>query len=658
MCYKAALAAGLLLLLSGHSALPAAAAAAPPAVAAPAAAIAGAAEGAAEAAESGGWQRISSLAEPSRYAHAFPHYAYVNPQAPKGGRLNRVLVGSFNSLNPYITAGQVPAGLAPFGGGLLYETLMDQSLEEDGVSYPSIAAALRYPADNAWVKFRLDPKARWHDGTPIKADDVVWSFNILRRISPYYSSYYAQVAKAEQTGADEVTFTFKRTGNRELPKIMGDLAVLPRHWWEGVGKDGKKRDITRPGLEIPLGSGPYKIAAFEVGKFILWQRVPNAWGAHLPQNIGRNNYDSVKYSYMLDNNAEWEAFKKGGLSDYRLENSIARWQNGYNFAAVRQGAVKKVAFPAYGGIYQAYYFNTRREKFADRRVREALSLALDFEAINKSLFFNQYQRARSYYGRQAVAQNGIPQGPERQLLQEARRLYPAFVPPEALSAEFMPPVYGAPGSERKNLSEAMRLLRQAGWELRDNKLTDKSGRPFTLEILLDNAAMERPAALFRANLRRLGIEAAIRIVDNSQYANRVNNFDFDIIMAASLQSSSPGNEQEDYFGSLSADRPGSRNYAGIKNPAIDGLIGKLLAAPGRADIVAAARAIDLLLLWNYYSIPNWRSPYLYLAYWDKFGRPPTQPAHAGVDIFSWWVDKEKEKALQAAGYAAFIPAAP
>jgi len=604
------------------------------------------------------WQTITSLTEPSKYAGSFPHYAYVNPQAPKGGSLNRVIVGSFNSLNPYIIAGQTPAGLAPFGGGLLYESLMDQSLEEDGVSYPALAAALQYPPDNSWVKFRLDPRAQWHDGKAISADDVVWSFNILRRVSPYYSSYYAQVAKAEQIAANEVKFTFKISGNRELPKIMGDLVVLPRHWWEEVDKGGKKRDITKPGLEIPLGSGPYKIAAFEAGKYIIWQRMPKAWGAVLPQNIGRNNYDSIKYSYMLDSNAEWEAFKKGGLSDYRLENSIARWENGYNFAALRRGAVKKAAFPAYGGLYQAYYFNTGRAKFADKRVREALSLALDFDSINKVLFFNKYQRTNSYYGRQAVAQNGVPQGQERQLLLDARRLYPAFVPPQLLAENFALPDYSAPGAGRRVLSAAMQLLQQAGWALRNRRLTDSQGRVFTLEILLSSADMERPAAFYRANLRKLGIEAMIRIVDASQYANRVNNFDFDMIMAATVQSSSPGNEQEDYFGSSSAGRPGSRNYAGIKNPAIDWLIAKLLAAKTHTDIVATARAIDLVLLWNYYSVPNWRSPYFYLAYWDKFGRPGTQPRYAGMDIFSWWVDKEKEKALVKAGYAASISAMP
>jgi len=600
------------------------------------------------------WQTITSLAEPSKYANGFSHYSYVNPDAPKGGILNKVVIGTFNSLNPYILEGQTPAGLMPFGGGLLYESLMDQSLEEDGVSYPCIASALQYPADDSWVKFRINPRARWHDGAPITADDVVWSFNILRKISPYYSTYYAQVLSAKQTGADEVTFTFKTKGNRELPKIMGDLTVLPRHWWEGADKTGKKRDITKPTLEIPLGSGAYKIAKFEPGKYILWQREPKAWGMNLPQNIGRNNFNFIKYSYMLDPNAEWEAFKKGGLSDYRAENIISRWENGYDFAAVRSGAVKKAVFPYFGGQYQAYYFNTRRAKFADWRVRKALTLAMDFEAINKALFFNKYQRLNSYYGQQSVAQNGAPAGEELHLLEEMRRQFPDFVPQQALSEPFTLPKYRAESDSRKYLGEAMQLLNQAGWHLRDNRLVDKQGKPFAVEFLFPAADVARPAAFYIANLRKLGIDATMRIVDSSQYANRLNDFDFDIIMSAALQSSSPGNEQADYFGSASAERAGSRNYAGIKNPAIDVLITHLIHAQDRAEVVATARAIDLILLWNYYSAPNWRSPNFYIAYWDKFGLPKTQPPHAVVDIFSWWVDKSKEKALAKKGYSVFF----
>jgi len=599
------------------------------------------------------WQQITSLAEPSRYAGGFAHYDYVNPQAPKGGRLNQVMVGSFDSLNPYIVAGQSPAGLAPFGGGLLYQTLMEQSLEESGVSYPAIAAALRFPADDSWVEFRLNPAARWHDGQAITADDVVWSFNILRQISPYYVSYYAQVAKAEQSGPDRVKFTFKMAGNRELPKIMGDLVILPRHWWEGRDKAGHQRDITRPTLEIPLGSGPYKIAAYAPGKYILWQRAANGWGAGLPQNIGRYNFASIKYSYMLDANAEWEAFKKGGLSDFRFENIIGRWQRSYDFAAVKTGAVKRAEFPYYSGIYQAYYFNTRRAEFADKRVRQALSLALDFAAINKALFYDKYQRLSSYYGAQQISQNGAPQGRERQLLADVRARFPAFVPAAALDTPFHLPNYAGPGDGRRYLGEAMALLRQAGWHLRGSRLVNAAGQQFSLEFLFSANAIARPVAFYADSLRRLGIAATMRIVDSSQYANRLNNFDFDIIMGAVGQSSSPGNEQAGYFGSAAAERPGSSNYAGIKNPAIDALISHLLAAQTREEVVATARAIDVVLLWNYYSVPAWRSPYLYMAYWDKFGRPAAQPAFSAVDIFSWWADKGKEKALAKAGYSGF-----
>lgn len=595
------------------------------------------------------WQTITSLAEPSKYQQNFPHYDYVNAQAPKGGVLKRVLIGSFNSLNPYIVEGQPPAGLAPFGGGLLYDTLMDQSLEEDGVAYPSLAVSMRFPADNSWAEFRLNLAARWHDGKPIAVDDVIWSFNKLRKISPYYSAYYAQVEKAEQSGANTVKFIFKAKGNRELPKIIGDLVILPRHWWEGTDKNGKKRDITKPTLEIPLGSGPYKIAGFAPGKYILWQRAPNAWGAALPQNIGRNNFDFVRYSYMLDANAEWEAFKKGGLSDYKIENIIGRWEGSYNFAAVQSGAVQKAVFPYYSGLYQAYFFNTRRAKFADVRVRKALSMALNFEAVNKALFFNKYQRLNSYYGAQAIGQNGVPQGEERRLLQTMRARFPDFVPAEALDTAFTLPYYGAAADGRQILAAAVGLLRQAGWELKNNRLVNAQGRQFSVEFLFSSADVARPAAFYVANLQKLGIAATQRVVDSAQYANRLNNFDFDTITGAVLQSSSPGNEQADFFGSYAAERAGSRNYAGIKNPAIDALIAHLIHAPTREEVVATARAIDLTLLWNYYSVPNWRSSYLYMAYWDKFGRPKTQPARAVVDIFSWWINPAKECALLKTG---------
>jgi len=588
------------------------------------------------------WRSWVSLTEPSKYGDHFHRYDYVNPDAPKGGTLQRIITGTFNSLNPYILEGETPApGLQAFGGGLLYETLMAQSLDEDSVAYAHIASAIQVADDYGWVKFRLNPQARWHDGLPVTAEDVVWSFNTLRKISPHYGPYYAAVDRAEITAAHEVTFIFKTKGNRELPQIMGDLAVLPKHWWQATGKNGKKRDITRPTLEIPVGSGPYRIESFEPGKSIVWRRVANAWGADLPQNIGRYNFDRLQFTYLLDANAEWQGFKKGGLSDYRVENLIQRWMQGYNFPAVTRGDVKKASYPDFSGRYQAYFINTRRARFADVRVRKALTLALDFETINRTIYFNTYQRLTSYYGDQIISAKGLPTGRERDLLETVRDEVPA----QLFEQPFRLPVYHSPQDSRKYLGEAMELLRQAGWRLHNNQLVDRHGQPFMIEFLLLVPAMERPTSLYVANLRRLGIDARMRIVDASQYQNRISNYDFDIIIESMVQSSSPGNEQAGYFGSVSASRPGSHNYAGIRNPAVDKLIEHLIHAQTRAEVVAASRAIDRVLLWNYYSVPNWKQPRLNIAYWNKFGMPAKQPAHVGVDPFSWWIDPAKQAAL-------------
>lgn len=588
------------------------------------------------------WQTWTTLTEPSKYGDHFTRYAYVNPDAPKGGMLNLIVLGSFNSLNPYIVEGESPSpGLQPFGGGLLYDTLMEQSLDEDGVSYANIASATRAADDNSWVEFRLNPEARWHDGQPITAGDVIWSFEVLRKISPYYRPYYAAVDRAEITGEHQVKFIFKTRGNRELPKIMGDLVILPKHWWEGTDKNGRKRDITRPMREIPLGSGAYRIESFEPGKTIVWRRVENAWGNRLPQNIGRHNFDRIKYTYFLDANAEWEAFKKGGLTDYRVENVIQRWMQGYNFPAVIRGDVQKASYPDYSGRYQAYFFNTRLDKFADVRVRKALTLALDFETINRTIYFGKYQRLTSYYGNQVISARGIPQGREREILETVRD----EVPGALFTEPFTLPAYNTPRDSRKYLGEAMDLLQQAGWRLENNRLVDKQGNPFVIEFLFPSPTLERSTAFYIANLRRLGIDAKMRTIDSSQYQNRSNNFDFDIIAQPMAQSSSPGNEQIGFFGSASADRPGSRNVAGIRNPAIDRLIDHLIHAQTREEVVATGRAIDRVLLWNYYSVPNWSQPQLNIAYWNKFGMPSGQPAHIGVDPYSWWIDPAKEAAL-------------
>lgn len=580
------------------------------------------------------WETSNTLTDPPKYGDHFTHYDYVNPDAPKGGTLNRVASGNFDTFNPYIVGGVPAAGLAPFGGGLLYDTLMDQSIDQGGVAYAALAEATMAPPDQAWVKFRLNPKARWHDGVPISVDDVIWSFEKLRTISPYYSSYYKDVEKAEITGKREVTFFFKEKGNRELPKILGDLVVLPKHWWEGTDKAGNKRDITKPIREVPLGSGLYKIESFEPGKVIVWRRVSDAWGVDLPQNIGRYNFDRIRFTYLTDANSVWEAFKKGGMNDFRLENNIQNWMQNYTFPAFLRGDVKKISLSEReAGTYQAYYFNTRLEKFSDIRVRKALAMALDFETMNRVLYFGQYHRLQSYYGNQIVSARGLPEGRELQILQTVKD----DVPPEVFTKEFKLPVYNTPQATREHLSEAMKLLQEAGWHLQDNRLVNEKGDVFSIEFLFASPMQQRPTSLYIANLRRLGIDATMRIVDQAQYENRTGNFDFDVVMQIDAQSNSPGNEQISFFGSSSANSFGSRNYAGIRNRAIDKLIAGLIQAKTRDDIIAYSRAIDRVLQWNYYSVPNWAGNTINIAYWAKIALPEKQPTYAGFDWLSWWI---------------------
>jgi len=583
------------------------------------------------------WETAPTLTEASKYAQNFRHYDYVNPQAPKGGNLNRVIIGSFDSFNPFIVQGRPPAPVLTRFGGLIYQTLLDQSLDEGGVSHGAIAQAIRSPPDHGWVEIRLDPRARWHDGVPIGVEDVIWSFETLVRISPFYRAYYRDIERAEISAPDKVKFIFTVQGNRELPKIIGDLVILPKHWWEGKSADGQKRDIERPMLEIPLGSGPYEIEKFEVGKSITVKRVEQAWGRELPQNIGRYNFDRLTYSFLLDNNAEWESFKKGNLQDWRIENNIQRWIESYNFPAFNEGRVKKLSFPSFSGLYQAYYMNLRREKFKDIRVRKALTLALDFEKINRTLYFGLYERINSYYGDQIIAARALPQGRELAILQQLRREMPYNVPDELFTQIFTLPQTQSPRDERDFLSEAMALLGEAGWRIEGGRLVDKQGDPFEIELLLQSPTLERAAFFYLHNLRRLGITLRLRTVDNSQYINRVNHFDFDMIVGLIGQSTSPGNEQMDFFGSHAADEIGSRNYAGIKNPAIDWLIEHLIQAQTRDEVIATTRALDRLLLWNYYSIPNWSPRKTNIAYWDKFGFPEHQPLYSGVDLYSWWI---------------------
>lgn len=599
---------------------------------------------AAAPATAGDWLTISSLIGKSRY-ETFERYDHVNPDAPKGGTFNDAASGSFDSLNPFIVRGEPAAGLSAFGG-LLHDTLFQQSVDEPSVSHPLVAEAFRYPDDYSSATYRLDPKARFHDGTPITAADVIWSFEILKANSPIYNKYFANIVSAAENAPGEITFTFDQKGNRELPHIVGDLAVLPKGWWTGKDAAGKQRDITQPTLEIPLGSGAWRIASVDVGKAIVWERVKDYWAAAKPVNVGRNNFDRRVYRYFLDDNSRWQAFTKGGFQDIRLENRSQRWATEYTFPAFVAGDVIKQEFEQHSGEpMQGYVFNLRRPQFRDRRVRQALTLAFDFESMNRTLFYGLYARTDSFFEGGELASPALPEGAELAILETLR----GRVPEEVFTTPFTLPVYDPPETARTHLREAVRLLKEAGWAAKDGRLVNEAtGEPLKIEFLGDDPVDERVAGPFVESLKKIGVDASLRVVDSAQYQARVETFDFDMLVGAVFsQSQSPGNEQRDFFSSAAADTPGSRNLFGIKDPAVDALIDKVIFAKDRADLVAATRALDRVLLWNFVLVPQWHNPVIWSARWNKFGMPDKPQGYQGIDIDSWWVDPQKEAALSA-----------
>lgn len=591
------------------------------------------------------WRTTSSLIGESKYGDNFQHYDYVNPNAPKGGTLNSVLLGTYDSFNPYIVQGSPAAGLVGFGGGLLYDTLMEQATDEGSTSHPLIADAYKYPADYSSATYRLDPRAKWHDGQPITVDDVIWSFQVLKANSPQYSRYFENVTDAVAISDREVEFHFNQKGNRELPKIIGDLAVLPKHWWEGTDASGKKRDVTKPTLEIPLGSAAYKITSFKPGSEIVWQRVTDYWAAKLPVKIGRENFDTRRYTYILDDNAAWLAFTKGGLEDINREYSSRKWATAYNFPAIQAGDVIKKDFKTQSPQpMQGFVLNQRKPLFQDRLVREALTIPFDFESMNRTLFFGFNTRTSSYFQGTELASSGLPQGKELEILEK----YRDKLPPELFTQEFKLPVYDSPQAERKYLKQAVDLFAKAGWAIKGGKMVNaKTGEQFKFEILGWNDTDQVIASPYIANLRKIGVDVSLRIIDQTQYVNRVNHFDFDVVTGLFGQSDSPGNEQRDFWSSKAADAPGSRNLMGIKDPTVDALVDRIIFATDRDDLVAATHALDRVLLWNFYVVPQYYRSAVWLAYWDKFKFPDKQPAYVGADIDSWWTDLDKEKALAA-----------
>jgi microcin C transport system substrate-binding protein len=545
-----------------------------------------------------------------------------------------ISIGTFDNFN--VAVAGVNGSIAP-AANLIYETLMARSQDEVATEYGLLAEAASHPDDFAWVIYRLRKEARWHDGKPVTPEDVIFSIEMLKKYSPMYASYYGHVEKVEKIGERDIKFTFDAPGNRELPTIIGELEVLPKHYWEGTDSQGRKRDISATTLEPPLGSGPYRIKEFVAGRSVVLERVKDYWGVNHPTRIGENNFDEMRFEFFRDNLVALEAFK-ADQADWISENSAKQWATAYDFPAVTEKRVVKEEFPINdSGRMQAFILNLRREQFKDARLRRAFNYAYDFEEMNKQLFFGQYKRINSYFEGTELASSGLPQGQELEILEPVRDKVPADV----FTTAFVNPVGGNPEAVRTNLREGARLLKEAGFEVRDRKLVDAGGKPVTVEILVQDPSAERIALFYKPSLERIGVTASIRVVDDAQYQNRLRSFDFDMIIDQWGESLSPGNEQREYWGSKTADQPGARNTIGIKNPAVDALIDKVIFAKDRAELVAATRALDRVLLWNFYVVPQFTYGFSRYARWDRFGRAEL-PKYARSGLPSlWWFDADK-----------------
>lgn len=561
-----------------------------------------------------------------KYGPDFAHFDYVNPDARKGGELRMAALGGFDTFNPFVLRGQSAAGL-----GLMFESLTTSSADEPFTEYGLLAETIEISPDRSTVTYRLREQARFHDGSPVTADDVVFSFETLRtRGLPFFRAYYANIEGVEALDPRTVRFNLGADENPELAFITGQMPVLSRAYWSD-------RDFEATTLEVPVGSGPYRIERFEPGRFVVYRRVEDYWGQDLPVNRGQYNFDRIRYDYYRDGTVAFEAFKAGSY-DVRPENVARQWATGYDFPAARDGRVVLEEFRHTRPVgMQAFAVNLRRPQFQDARIRQALNLAFDFEWSNQNLFHDQYVRTRSFFENSELAATGLPGALELEVLEPLREL----IPPEVFTDEYRPPSTAAPGSLRENLHRAVELLQAAGWTFLDRRLVNAaSGEPFRMEILLVDPSFERIALPYSKNLERLGMDVRVRTVDAAQYENRVKSFDFDMIVNTWGQSESPGNEQREFWGSVAADAEGSRNVSGIRDPAVDALIEALIRAPDRESLVARVRALDRVLQWNHYVIPQWHINTDRIAYWNRFGHPDVTPDR-GVQLLAWWHEPDR-----------------
>ncbi len=591
---------------------------------------------AASAAGTGGPAHALAMHGAPKYPADFKNFDYVNPKAPKGGTQVQGVVGTFDSLNGFIIQGNPAAAL-----GLIYDRLMESAADEPFTQYCLICETIEVPDDRSWVEFNLRDDARWHDGKPITVDDVIFSLNVLReKGNPFYRFYYGDVATVAQTGPRKVKFTFGGTPNPELPLIIGQLEILPKHYWEN-------RNFAKTTLDEPLGSGPYRISKVKPGSSITFERVADYWAKDHPLKAGRQNYQKIRLEYFRDPTVAREAFKAGDLDLWR-ENSSKEWATAFtNVPAVKDGRIRLEEFghERTQGM-QGFVFNLRKPLFQDPKVRQALTMAFDFEWSNANLFYNAYTRTNSFFDNSELGSRGLLKdagAEEREILER----YRGRLPEQVYSAVFQPPKTDGSGARgiRPNLREAAQLLREAGWQTKDNKLVNtETGKPFRFQILLVAPAFERVSLPYKRNLERLGIDASVRIVDASQYQNRLEEFDYEMIVGGYGQSQSPGNEQRNYWSSAAVNVIGTRNLSGIQDPVIDELVELVITAPDRDSLVQRTRALDRALLWGFYLVPHWHIPHDRIAFWDRYGRPDDIPTQ-GAQLDTWWIDLEKEDTL-------------
>jgi len=582
------------------------------------------------------WRHAMSMYGNAKYPAGFKHFDYVNPNAPKGGVARLFELGTFDNFNIVI---QGLKGSIASGANLINQTLTTRSQDEPSTAYGLLAEAASYPDDSSYVIYRLDAAARWHDGKPVTPDDIVFSYDVVKKNSPLYRAYYRHIVKCEQVGERDVRFSFDGPGNRELPSIAGEVPVLPKHWWEGTDAQGHKRDVTATTLEIPLGSAAYRIKDFVAGRTLVLERVKDYWGKDLPHSIGQDNFDELRFEFFRDDTVAREAFKADQL-DWFSERSGKEWSTAYDFPAAREKRVIKEKFTdESSGRMQGFAFNLRRPLFADVRVRRAFNYAYDWETSDRLLSNGEYHRDSSYFdGIPELMAAGLPEDQELQILETVRDKLPA----ELFTTPYKNPVGGNEEASRSNLREAARLLKEAGFENRDRKLVAPDGQPVSVEFLTQDPADERAILFYKPSLERLGITVNIRSVDSVQYENRLRNFDFDITTFVWAQSLSPGNEQRDFFGSEAADRPGSRNLPGIKNPAVDALINRIIFARDRDELVASCKALDRVLLRNCYVVPQFAGGFERDARWDRFSHPEPLPKYAASGFPTlWWWDAAK-----------------